>query len=34
MNAKDVTPPWWALHEALGVGAPSVDEAQYRRLLA
>ena len=34
MNLRDVAGHWVALHEALGVGAPLADEAQYERALA
>ncbi len=34
MNLNDISAHWMALHEALGLGAPIVDEAQYERLLA
>ncbi len=34
MNVRDVTNHWAALHEALGLGAPIADEAQYERALA
>lgn len=34
MNLLDVQSHWVALHEALGVGAPLADEAQYGRALA
>ena len=33
MNPRDVEAHWVALHEALGVGAPIADEAQYERVL-
>ena len=33
MNLQDVTAHWVALHEALGVGAPVVSDAQYQQLL-
>ena len=34
MKLRDVAAHWVALHEALGVGAPLADEAQYERALA
>ena len=34
MNLRDVSRHWVALHEALGVGAPIADAAQYERVLA
>ena len=34
MNLRDVQGHWVALHEALGVGTPFADEAQYERALA
>ena len=34
MNVQDISSHWVALHEALGVGAPLVDEAAYLALLA
>jgi HTH-type transcriptional regulator/antitoxin HigA len=34
MNLNDIAPHWISLHEALGLGAPIADEAQYGRLLA
>ncbi len=34
MNLTDIASHWVALHEALGLGAPIADEAQYERLLA
>jgi HTH-type transcriptional regulator/antitoxin HigA len=34
MKLRDVAGHWVALHEALGVGAPFADEAQYERALA
>ncbi|HNB45744.1 MAG TPA: hypothetical protein PLL72_16225 [Burkholderiaceae bacterium] len=34
MNLTDIAPHWVALHDALGLGAPIVDEAQYAHLLA
>ena len=34
MNLLDVQSHWVALHEALGMGAPLADEAQYGRALA
>ena len=34
MNLNDISSHWVALHEALGLGAPVADEAQYERLLA
>ena len=34
MNLRDVESHWVALHEALGVGSPIADEAQYERALA
>ena len=33
MKLRDVAGHWVALHEALGVGAPFVDAAQYERAL-
>lgn len=33
MNLRDVSRHWVALHEALGVGAPIADAAQYERVL-
>ena len=33
MNPRDVESHWIALHEALGIGAPIADEAQYERVL-
>jgi HTH-type transcriptional regulator/antitoxin HigA len=33
MNVRDVQNHWVALHEALGLGAPIADEAQYERAL-
>jgi hypothetical protein len=33
MNLTDIAPHWVALHEALGLGAPIADEAQYELLL-
>ena len=33
MNPRDVEAHWVALHEALSVGAPIADEAQYERVL-
>lgn len=33
MNVQDISAHWVALHEALGLGAPVVDEAHYERLL-
>lgn len=34
MNLTDVQGHWVALHEALGVGSPIADEAQYERTLS
>lgn len=34
MNLSDLTTHWVALHEALGLGSPIADEAQYERMLA
>ncbi len=34
MNLRDVESHWVALHEALGLGSPIADEAQYERALA
>ena len=34
MKLRDVESHWVALHEALGVGSPIADEAQYERALA
>lgn len=34
MNLRDVESHWVALHEALGVGSPIADEAEYERALA
>lgn len=34
MNLKDISAHWVALHEALGIGQPIADEAQYQDLLA
>lgn len=34
MNVQDVSGHWVALHEALGIGAPIADEAQYRGALS
>ena len=34
MNVRDILAHWVALHEALGVASPIIDEAQYLRLLA
>lgn len=34
MNLNDISTHWVALHEALGLGAPIADEAQYERMLA
>lgn len=34
MNVRDIQSHWVALHEALGLGAPIADEAQYERALA
>ena len=33
MNLTDITAHWLALHEALGLGAPIQNEAQYEQLL-
>jgi HTH-type transcriptional regulator/antitoxin HigA len=33
MNLTDITAHWVALHEALGLGAPIQNEAQYAQLL-
>ena len=33
MNLRDVQGHWVALHEALGLGAPIADEAQYETVL-
>ena len=33
MNVRDVQSHWVALHEALGLGAPIADEAQYERAI-
>ena len=33
MNLADISAHWVALHEALGVGAPIADEAQYEHTL-
>jgi HTH-type transcriptional regulator/antitoxin HigA len=33
MNLSDISAHWVALHEALGLGAPIADEAQYERAL-
>ena len=33
MNLQDISAHWVALHEALGVGAPIANEAQYEQLL-
>lgn len=33
MNVQDISAHWVALHEALGVASPIIDEAQYLRLL-
>ena len=34
MNLQDISAHWVALHEALGVGAPIANEAQYEQALA
>lgn len=34
MNLNDISTHWVALHEALGLGAPIADAAQYERMLA
>ena len=34
MNLRDVAAHWVALHEALGLGTPIADEAEYGRALA
>lgn len=34
MNLNDISTHWVALHEALGLGAPIADTAQYERMLA
>lgn len=34
MNPNEISRHWLALHEALGLGAPMADEAQYARVLA
>ena len=34
MNVRDIAGHWVALHEALGIGSPIADEAQYERALA
>ncbi len=34
MNLRDVASHWVALHEALGIGTPILDEQQYERALA
>jgi HTH-type transcriptional regulator/antitoxin HigA len=34
MNVQDISAHWVALHEALGVGSPIADEAEYDRSLA
>lgn len=34
MNLNGIASHWVALHEALGLGAPIADKAQYERLLA
>lgn len=34
MNLQDISAHWVALHEALGVGAPIAEEADYARALA
>jgi HTH-type transcriptional regulator / antitoxin HigA len=33
MNVRDIAIHWVALHEALGIGSPISDEAQYERVL-
>lgn len=33
MNVSDISSHWVALHEALGLGLPIADEAQYERML-
>lgn len=34
MNLQDISAHWVALHEALGLGAPIANEAQYEQTLA
>ena len=34
MNLTDISAHWVALHEALGLGSPIADEAQYAQVLA
>lgn len=34
MNLNDISTHWVALHEALGLGAPIADAAQYENMLA
>ena len=34
MKLQDISTHWVALHEALGVGAPLAEEAQYAQALA